>query len=119
VAIIATGPLVYEALQAAQQLSQEGIGSIVANVHTIKPLDEEKIIALAQECRAVVTVEEHQVTGGLGGAVAECLSKHAPTKMAFVGVQDQFGQTGTPAELIAYYALDSHSISEVVRDMLR
>lgn len=119
VALVGTGPLLYEALQAAQQLSREGIGSVVLNVHTIKPLDEQKIIALARECGAIVTIEEHQINGGLGGAVAECLSKHAPTNMVFVGVQDQFGQTGTPQELIAHYRLNAASITQTTRELLR
>lgn len=116
-AIVATGPLLHQALSAAQKLAFDGIGSVVLNVHTIDPLDEEKIISLAKECNAMVTVEEHQVAGGLGGAVAELLAKHHPTRMAFVGVQNQFGQTGSPDELIAHYQLDATSIVHAVTQL--
>lgn len=118
VALIATGPLVHESLKAARALAEEGIGSVVLNVHTIKPLDEETIVALARECGAVVTVEEHQITGGLGGAVAELLARTHPTPMAFVGVQDIFGQTGSPEELIAHYNLNEEAILESARKIL-
>ncbi len=109
VAIIGTGPAVFNALLAARELAEKGIGSIVVNVHTIKPLDP--IIAeIARECCAVVTVEEHQVHGGMGSAVAEMLASTAPTRMAFVGMQDQFGQSGTPAELIEHYGMGKDGI---------
>lgn len=118
VAIIATGPLVHESLKAARTLAEQGIGSVVLNVHTIKPLDEETIVALARECGAVVTVEEHQVAGGLGGAVAELLARTHPTPMAFVGVQDKFGQTGAPETLLQHYKLNANSIIEAVQDLV-
>ncbi len=118
VAILATGPLLYHAIRAAQELEEQGIGTLVANIHTIKPLDEELIEKLARETGAVVTVEEHQVVGGLGSAVAECLARRYPTKIAFVGVQNRFGQSGTPEELLHEYKLDTPAIIEAVRDII-
>lgn len=119
VLIIGTGPLLHNALLTARELEAEGIGSVVLNVHTIKPLDEGKIIALARECGAVVTVEEHQVTGGLGGAVAELLARTHPTPVAFVGVQDKFGQTGNPTELIEHYGMGISHIKDAVRRVVQ
>jgi transketolase len=110
VALIATGTLVHNALIAAHVLEKEGIGSVVLNIHTIKPLDESAVIAAARECGAVVTIEEHQIIGGLGSAVAECLSRTYPTKQAYVGVQNRFGQSGTMQELWGEYGLDVQSI---------
>ena len=114
VAIFGTGPLVHNALLAAQQLEKEGIAVTVTNVHTLKPLDQE-IVTIAKEAGAVVTVEEHQVHGGLGGAIAELLSREAPTPMEFVGMQDKFGQSGTAAELIEHYGMGVSSIVEAVK----
>ncbi len=118
VAIFATGSLVYNALLAARELEKENISVVVANVHTIKPLDDEKIVSLAQECGAVVSVEEHQVHGGLGGAIAELLAREAPTPMEFVGMHDKFGQSGTAAELIEYYGMGVKDIAEAARKVL-
>ena len=115
VAIFATGSLTYNALLAARELEKENISVVVANVHTIKPLDTEKILSLARECRAVVSVEEHQVHGGLGGAIAELLASEAPTPMEFVGMHDKFGQSGTGAELIEHYGMGVKSIIEAAR----
>lgn len=115
VAIIGCGPLLHHALRAAHELAEKGIGTVVLNSHTIKPLDDAAIIALAKEAGAVVTVEEHQAAGGLGGAVAELLSQEYPVPIERVGVQDVFGQSGTPDELIAHYALDAPAIAEAVR----
>lgn len=114
VAIFATGPVIYNALLAAQKLAGEGIGTIVTNVHTIKPLDRDAVVGLARECGRVVTVEEHQTTGGLGGAIAELLAREAPTPMDMVGVQDEFGQTGNPDELIEHYGMGVTAIAEAV-----
>ncbi len=114
VAIIAIGPMVHQALLAAKELEKEGIGSIVVNSASVKPLDEATITEVAKKCEAVVTAETHQVAGGLGGAVAELLAQKAPTKMAFVGVQDKFGQSGTPDELMRHYCLDASSIVRAV-----
>ena len=120
VAIIGCGPLLYNALLAARDLEQEeGIGSIVINSHTIKPLDEKTILAAAKKCGAVVTVEEHSVLGGLGGAVAELLAKKLPTPMEFIGMQDTFGESGSPSELLAKYKMDAPAIIAAVKHVLR
>lgn len=118
VALIATGTLVHNALRAAKQLDEEGIGSVVLNIHTIKPLDEVAVIAAAKECGAVVTIEEHQIAGGLGSAVAEVLAQYQPTKQAFVGIKDRFGQSGQIQELWEEYGLASTSILASVKGML-
>lgn len=110
VVIVSCGPLLYYALVAAQQLEAEGIGTVVLNSHTIKPLDEETILKRAQEAGAVVVAEEHQAAGGLGGAVAELLAARHPVPVEFVGVKDMFGQSGTPEELIQHYELDTNAI---------
>ncbi len=115
VAIIGCGPLLYHALRAAQELAAEGIDTVVLNSHTIKPLDDDTIVALAQEVGAVVSVEEHQIAGGLGSAVAELLARTKPVPMEFVGVNNLFGQSGTPEELLTHYKLDSNAIVEAVR----
>jgi len=112
VAIFATGPLVHNALAAAQELEKANIAVTVVNIHTIKPLDRETIVREARAAGAVVTVEEHQIYGGLGGAVAEALAAELPTPIEFVGVQDRFGQSGEPKELIEHYGMGvSHIIA--------
>ena len=115
VAIFATGPLVHNALLAARELEKENVSVVVTNVHTIKPLDNEKVISLARECGAVVSVEEHQVAGGLGGAIAETLAREAPTPMEFVGMHDQFGQSGEPKELYDHYGMSVADIISAVK----
>jgi transketolase len=105
VLIIACGGILYNALLAANQLEKEKIGSIVLNCHSIKPIDDKKIVELARKAGAVVTIEEHQVHGGLGGAVAEVLAKHEPTPIEFIGMQDVFGESGTPSELIEKFGM--------------
>ncbi len=110
VVIIACGPLVYNALLAARLLEREGIMSVVVNMHTIKPLDEKKITDLAKKYGAVVTVEEHQVAGGLGGAVAELLARTHPTPIEFIGMHNVFGSSGAPEKLSAKYGMDVQSI---------
>jgi transketolase len=115
VVIFATGSLVYNALLAARELEKEGVGVVVANVHTIKPLDEDKVLELARECGAVVTVEEHQVHGGLGGAIAELLAAKLPTPMEFVGMHDTFGQSGEAKELIEHYGMGAKDIIKAAR----
>ena len=117
-ALIATGPFVHNALLAARELENAGIASIVVNVHTIKPLDAQTVVSVAKECGAVVTIEEHQVHGGLGSAVAEVLSREAPTKMAFIGMHDAFGQSGSPAELIEHYSMGVEDIIKATRALL-
>ena len=115
VVIIACGPLVYNALLAARLLEREGIMSAVLNVHTIKPLDEKKITDLAKKYGAVVTVEEHQIAGGLGGAVAELLARTHPVPMEFIGMQNVFGSSGSPEKLSAKYGMDVQSIVAAVK----
>jgi len=114
VAIFATGPLLHNALLAAQELEKENIAVTVTNVATIKPLDLQ-IVEIAKQAGAVVSVEEHQVNGGLGSAVAEMLAKNAPMQQEFVGVQDTFGQSGNPAELIEFYGMGVKSIMDAVK----
>jgi transketolase len=117
-AIIACGPLVYEALLAAQKLEKENVGTLVLNNHTIKPIDEKTVIEAAKKCGAVVTVEEHQVNGGLGGAVAEVLAKNSPVPMEFVGMQDSFGESGKPEELLEKYKMTSSDIVASVKKVI-
>ena len=119
VLIIACGGLLYNALLAARELEEEKIGAVVLNVHTIKPLDDKKIVELAKKCGAVVTVEEHQVSGGLGGAVAEALAKYAPTPIEFIGMQDMFGESGAPAALIEKYGMTTKDIKVAAKRVMR
>lgn len=119
VGILSTGSLLYNALMAARALEEEGIGASVLHVPTIKPLDGEAIEAFAEEHDRLVTVEEHQVMGGFGSAVAEHLSVVRPTRIARVGVHDQFGQSGTPEELIAHYGMDTKSIVAKAKGLLQ
>ncbi|MSR70880.1 transketolase family protein [Candidatus Kaiserbacteria bacterium] len=114
VAIFATGPLLWEALVAAKDM-EHTLPSVVINIHTLKPLDKERIVAVAQEAGAVVTVEEHQVAGGLGGAVAELLAAEFPVPIEFVGVKDRFGQSGDPKELLEYYGLTAAHIAAAAK----
>ncbi len=114
VAIIAAGPLLYNALVAARDLEKEEIGTIVLNNHTVKPMDEKKIIEVAKKCGAVVTVEEHQVMGGMGSAVAEVLAKHHPVPQEFIGMQDVFGESGPPKDLIEKYGMGARDIKRAV-----
>jgi len=106
IGIVATGALVHKALQAALHLESEGIGVEVVNVATIKPLDEESFIALAHKTGRILTIEEHQMAGGMGSAIAEVLARNFPVPMEFVAVADQFGQSGQPNELLRHYGLD-------------
>lgn len=110
IALIACGPLVYQALLAAQELKKKKISARVINSHTIKPLDEKTIVKAAKECGAVVTIEEHQITGGLGGAVAECLARTCPVPIEFIGVQNRFGESGEPNELLEHFGLTAPAI---------
>ena len=116
VAIVACGILVYNALIAADRLaSEDGIECRVVNNHTVKPMDEAAIVGAAQACGAVVTVEEHQKAGGMGSRVAEILSAKFPAPIEFVGVDDRFGQSGDPMELIEYYGMGADAIVDAVR----
>lgn len=113
-AIIACGSLVYNALLAAEQLSKEGVEVSVINNHTIKPLDTETIAAATRKAGAVVTVEEHQIAGGMGSSIAEFLAATDPMPLEFIGVHDQFGQSGTPSELIEQYGMGVSSIIKAI-----
>lgn len=119
VAIIACGPLLYNALLAAKELEEEGIGTLVINNHTVKPMDEKTIIEAAKKTGAVVTIEEHQVQGGMGSAVAEVLAKNYPVPMEFIGIQNKFGQSGNPNELIEHYGMGLSHIKEAVKKVLK
>ena len=119
VLIIGCGAVVYSALMAARALEEEKIGSVVLNSHTLKPLDEKKIAELAKKAGAVVTVEEHQISGGLGGAVAEALARNWPVPMEFIGLQDTFGESGDPAALIEKYGMDEKSIIRAAKKAIR
>lgn len=119
VGIIVTGGLTYNALLAAKELENEGIKTKVLNLATIKPIDVEAILNLVKETKCIVTVEEHQIAGGMGSAVAEVLAQNYPTPIEFVGVKDLFGQSGTPNELIKHYGMDKDSIKESIRKVLK
>jgi transketolase len=119
VAIITTGPQSYTALVAARALAESGVESLVLHLSTIKPLDTEAILKAALLAGRVVTVEEHQVAGGFGSAVAEFLSQNHPVPMRLLGVKDQFGQSGTPGELLTRYELDAVHIADAARALAR
>jgi transketolase len=112
VGILATGASVHNAILAAKELESKGIGAKVLNIVSVKPLDRDAVLSLAHEAGALITIEEHQAAGGMGSAVAELLATTQPTPIEFVAVQDEFGQSGTPAELIAHYGLGIPSIIE-------
>ncbi len=118
VGIIATGPLVYEAILVAQKLAEKGISAKVMNISSIRPLDFEAVINLAKEAGAIVSVEDHQVVGGLGSAIAEVLVQNYPVPMELIGVHDQFGQSGTPEELMEHYGMSVSSIEKAVEKVL-
>ena len=118
VAIIATGLCVAESLAAAEKLAADGVNAKVINIHTIKPLDEELVVAAAKECGRVVTVEEHSVIGGLGAAVCETLSRKAPAPVKTIGIQDCFGESGPAVALLKKYGLDAEGIYASVKDFL-
>ena len=114
--IVATGLCVHESLKAAERLEEDGIHARVINMHTIKPLDEEIIIAAAKETGRIVTVEEHSVIGGLGSAVCDCLSGNMPAPVLKIGMQDVFGESGSAVELLKKYGLDSEGIYRRIRE---
>ena len=118
VTIIATGLEVNESLEAAKLLEADGISAEVIDIHTIKPIDRELVVASAKKTGKVVTVEEHSIIGGLGGEVAEVLAEEAPTKMLRIGMMDQFGESGPAKVLIEKYGLDAKSIYEKVKAWL-
>ncbi len=116
--IIGCGMLLYNALIASEELSKEGIECMVVNSHTVKPLDEATILSAVQKTGAVVSVEEHQVNGGLGSAIAELLAKKLPTPQEFIGLQDRFGESGTSAELIEACGLGVSHIKDAVKKVI-
>ena len=110
VTIFATGHLVWESLEASKKLEEDGVSVEVINIHTIKPLDEEAILNAVNKTKCVVTAEEHMINGGLGDSIAQLLSRKLPTPMEIVGVNDTFGESGTPMQLLEKYNLDAKAI---------
>ncbi len=119
VTIIATGHLVWKAIEACEQLAAKGISAEIINIHTIKPLDNEAILKSVLKTKCVVTAEEHQINGGLGDSVAQLLARHNPTPQEFVAVNDSFGESGTPDELMTKYGLDTVNIVNAVEAVLK
>ncbi|HUQ30296.1 MAG TPA: transketolase C-terminal domain-containing protein [Candidatus Paceibacterota bacterium] len=119
VALLATGSLSYEALLAARALEAEGIESVVLHIPTVKPLDVAAVVSAASRAGRVITIEEHQVMGGFGSAVAECLAEHHPVPMRFIGMHDEFGQSGEPQQLLTHYKLDAPAIVDAARHLVR
>ncbi|MCC6149570.1 MAG: transketolase family protein [Planctomycetes bacterium] len=118
IALIANGPCVAFALEAADELAKQGVQASVADFHTVKPLDSETLAKLAERCKRIVTCEEHNVIGGLGSACAEALAKLHPTPMRFVGTQDTFGESGKIADLWKKYGIDTAGILKAARELL-
>lgn len=119
VTIIACGPLVYQSLVAARELEKEGIGVIVVNNHTVKPADEQTLVEVAKKTGAVVTVEEHQISGGAGSAVAEVLARNYPVPIEFIGMPNTFGESGQPAELLEKYGMGIKDIRNAVKRVIK
>ncbi len=119
VAIVACGPLVHNAILAAAELEKEKISVRVINMHTIKPLDEKTLLNAAKDCGAIVTLEEHQINGGLGGAVCEFLSENHPVPVERVGMRDCFGESGKPEELIEHFGMGIGSIKEAIKKVIK
>lgn len=117
--ILAMGYMLFHALVAAKELEEEGIQTVVANVSTIKPINEENIISLVNKTNCAVTVEDHQVNGGLGGLIAEIFARKRPTPMEFIGLQDIFAESGKPKELIEKYGMGKNAIKEAVRKVIK
>ncbi len=118
VTIVATGHLVWEALQASEKLEAQGISAEVINIHTIKPLDEDIILKSVKKTGCIVTAEEHNIIGGLGESVARTLSLKAPTPQEFVGTNDTIGESGTPAQLMKKYGLDADSVEKAAKKVM-
>ncbi|GAB5416393.1 MAG: transketolase C-terminal domain-containing protein [Crocinitomicaceae bacterium] len=110
VTIIACGHLVWKSIEAAQELAKKGISAEVINMHTIKPLDEQAVLKSVAKTKCVVTAEEHMINGGLGDSIAQVLSRNTPTPQEYVGVNDSFGESGTPAELMTKYGIDTPNV---------
>ena len=118
VTIVATGHLVWESLQAAEKLEEQGITAEVINIHTIKPLDQDIILKSVAKTGCIVTAEEHNKFGGLGESVARCLVTNHPAPQEFVATDDTFGESGTPEQLMEKYGLSSDSIVESVKKVI-
>ncbi len=116
--IVATGLCVAPSLEAAEKLAEEGVDAKVINIHTIKPLDEELIVKAAKETGKVVTVEEHSIIGGLGGAVCECLSEKAPVPVKRIGIRDVYGESGPAVQLLEKYELDAEGIYKQIKEFI-
>jgi transketolase len=119
VGIIGAGAVLHNALLAAHEMTEHGVPTSVLNLATVKPMDKKAVVEFAKQCGAIVTVEEHQIAGGLGSAVAEVLASEHPVPMEFIGVHDQFGQSGDPDELIAHYKMDKDSIKNAIEKVLK
>lgn len=118
VGIFATGYMLFHAMTAARELEEEGVNVLVTNIHTVKPIDEEAIINIAKETGAIVSVEDHQVDGGLGSAIAEVLARNHPTPQEFIGLQNTFGESGKIDELLTKYRMDKDAIKDAVRKVI-
>lgn len=118
VTLVATGIMVSKAMEAAEALAADGISAAVVNISTIKPLDQQLIIEMAQKTGAMVTCEEHNIYGGLGSAVAEVLVEHCPVPMARVGVEDSFGESGLPDQLLEKYGLTAANIADKAKAVI-
>ncbi|MCK9612177.1 MAG: transketolase C-terminal domain-containing protein [Bacteroidales bacterium] len=118
VCIIATGHMVWEALQAAYRLEEKGVNARVINLHTVKPIDKKIIIDAARECKKIITVEEHQVSAGFGSAVSEVVSQECPAIMKLIGVHDRFGESGKPDELMKKFKLNAEDIYNLVLEFM-
>ncbi len=119
VALLATGALVYNALKAGEELEKEGISAKVINIHTIKPIDRNLIIELSENIGRIITLEDHNITGGLGSAVAEVMAEFGNAKLKRIGLNDCFGESGSPSELYKKYGFDKESIKNTVRNFLK
>ena len=119
IALIAAGPVIYECLRAAEMLQKKGINAMVINCHTIKPLDKSTILKAAKKCKRIITVEEAQITGGLGGAISEYLSEVHPTKIKRIGVKDRYGESGSPEELLKKFGFSAQHIYQNTLEMIK
>jgi len=118
VSIFATGHLVWEAIQAAEELEKDGISAEIINIHTIKPIDKQAILDSAKKTKAVVTAEEHMLNGGLGDSIAQILGRDLPTPMEMIGVDDTFGESGTPEQLLEKYGLNAKNIVAAAKKVI-
>ena len=119
IAIIANGLMVYEAIQAAEELAKQGINARIINMSTVKPLDEEMVMKAAKECGKIITCEEHSIIGGLGEAVCACLSEKYPTPVKRIGVNDEFGHSGPAVDLLKQFGLCAEHIVEVAKEFCK